>query len=107
MFGLKKLIDLEKIYEAYKDVMGTGPDDEENGYDIDEIEARFNMLGIDFTDFRIFMLRRLETLGQVVDMDAAWTRGYVHAAMEFFLYGNITGKETATTNDDLNDWINN
>lgn len=100
-------IDLQKMYEAYKDVMGSGPEDEQEGYDLDEIEARFDMLGIDFTDFRVFMLRRLEILGQVVDMDIAWTRGYVHAAMEFFLYGNITGKESATSNEELDDWINN
>lgn len=100
------MIDLEKLYLAYKDVMGAGPEDEEEGYDFDEIAARFEMLGIDFNDFRVFMLRRLETLSEVVDIDIAWSRGYVQAAMEFFLYGTVTGKEAATSNDDINDWLN-
>jgi hypothetical protein len=101
------MIELQQIYEAYRDVMGVGPEDQKQGYDMDEMAQRFEMLGIDFNDFRIFMLRRLEMLGQVVDMDVAWSRGYVHAAIEFFLYGNITGKEAAASNDDLEDWINN
>lgn len=84
------MVDLEDITAAYKDIVG-----EQAEFDIDDIKMRFDMMDIDFDGFRIFLFSRLQALDEIYDFNAEWGRGYVHAAMEFFLYGDLCGKEAA------------
>ena len=81
------MIDLEDITTAYQDIVG-----EQAEFDVDDIRMRFEMMGINFDDFRIFLYGRLQALDSIYDFHPEWGRGYVHAAMEFFLYGDLCGK---------------
>lgn len=84
------MIDLEAIRAAYDDIIGYSADDE---FELEDVKMRFEMMNIDFEDFRIFLTSRLAALDERYDFHPEFSRGYVHAAMEFFLYGNLTGKE--------------
>lgn len=80
------------MVEAYEDITAADTGD---GFDLAAINMRFEMLGIDFDDFIKFVKLRLEAFNEVKDVDSEWERGYVQAAMEYFMYGNLTGKEAA------------
>lgn len=84
------MIDLESIRAAYDDIVGLSADDE---FELEDVQMRFEMMDINFEDFRVFLTSRLFTLDDKYDFHPEFSRGYVHAAMEFFLYGNLTGKE--------------
>jgi hypothetical protein len=86
-------ISLEQMQSVVSDLLGPQAEDQV-GWDIDDIEERFAMLNIDFIDFKTFLHERLEAMGESeMDIDIAWCRGYMHAAIEFFLYGLLLGKE--------------
>ena len=88
-------IDYEKLNEVYEDVLGPKPD---GGFTIEDIQMRFEMANINWHQWQQFLHMRLDNLAKARDervADTEWARGYVHAAMEFMLYGHLTGKEQA------------
>ena len=82
------MIDLDMIVAAYHDITG-----EQESFELDDVKLRFEMMNIDFDDFRSFLFGRLQTLDNKYDFHPEWGRGYVHAALEFFLYGDLCGIE--------------
>ena len=91
------MIDIEDIQAAYDDILGAGT---EEGLTLDEIVDRFDMLGIDWGDFRRFLVGRVKSLEELgINRNEEWASGYIYAAMEWFLYGNMTGKIAAMNND--------
>lgn len=89
------MIDLDSIVAAYEDITGDNAN-----FDIEDVQLRFEMMGIDFDDFRSFLFGRLQALDEKYDFHPEWGRGYVHAALEFFLYGDLCGIE-ATRDDEI------
>jgi hypothetical protein len=85
-------VDLEKMVEAYHDISNAASRD---GFTVEDMAMRFEMLDIEFQDFRAFLHHRLMVMSEQIPMDESFQKGYVHAALEFFLYGNLTGKEAA------------
>ena len=90
------MIDYEDIVAAYDDITGS---EEGAEFEIEDVEMRYEMLGIDFDSFKLFMFARLQALSQIYGFNEEWGRGYVHAAMEFFLYGDLCGKQTALNSE--------
>lgn len=89
------MIDKFKMHNAVIDLLGAQAEDQQ-GWDIDNVELRFEMMGVSFPDFQEFLHERLEGMRHTgLDVDLAWSRGYLHGAVEFFLYGILTGKEDA------------
>lgn len=87
------MIDLDAITEAYTDIIGSGSDE---GFDFEQIQDRFEMMGIDWSDFRRFLTERVAGLEEAgINTGEEWAKGYISAAMEWFLYGNLTGKIAA------------
>jgi len=82
------MIDLNSITAAYQDITG-----DQDSFDIEDVQMRFEMMDINFDDFRSFLFGRLSSLDEKYDFHPEWGRGYVHAALEFFLYGDLCGIE--------------